>query len=90
MALHLRAWMRQQLEVCLAPFGEGADCFRRSLRMAADILGQVLGEVRDDPSLSPLFEQSRDLRPLLADLGRRQRLNLPISRLPSIPPRARA
>jgi len=81
MAQNLGVWVRQQLEVALAPFGERAHCFKRPLRMVADIFGQVLGEVRDNPSLSALFEQSRGLRPLLVGPGRHQRLNLPLSRL---------
>jgi hypothetical protein len=45
--------------------------------MAADILGQVLGEVRDDASLSTQFEQAHGFWPVLACRGRHHSLNLP-------------
>src|SRR5262245_25321310 len=38
MAHHVGVWVRQQFEVCPAPFGERAHCFTRPLGMAADIL----------------------------------------------------
>ena len=50
MAEHVAARLRQQFEVGLAPCRECFRCFMRPLRVAADILSQVLSEVRDDLS----------------------------------------
>src|SRR5262249_59836019 len=61
MAQDLGASVRQQFEVGLAPCGECFCCFAPPLGVAADILSQVLSEVRDDPSLSPHLIKHRSL-----------------------------